>query len=422
MKHKVVITGLGVVSPYGVSVADFWSAIKQGQCAISSWQPQGVSNYPVRYAAAVALEPLQQQYPQYFPADYSIERRSIFGLIAAENAMADAGLSQQNAARWGVSVCSGVPEADDQTLAALISLQAEDPAAALLQQRQKLVSKLGGFRCGNDLLATALASQYGLHGPVMNISGACAGATQAIGLAYKAIQRGEADMMLAGGGDSVLNIRTNSALVSLGACSTSQRFGNNLCRPFDQDRSGLVAGEGAAMLVLESEQHAKARGATIYAELLGYGCSLDAYKVTAPHPEGTGAAAAMRSAIKDAGLQPYQIGHINAHGTSTPLNDVVESKAIEQVFGAAASDLWVSATKSVIGHWIAAAGAPEAMATILALREKCIPPTINLCNADPDCRLRYATELTEQFPHQFALSNSFGFGGINASLIFGVYP
>ncbi|MBU1621193.1 MAG: beta-ketoacyl-[acyl-carrier-protein] synthase family protein [Gammaproteobacteria bacterium] len=422
MKQKVVITGLGVVSPYGVGVPPFWSAVKKGQGAISNWQPEGVSNYPVRYAAAIAIEPLQQQFPGYFPADYSVERRSVFGLIAAENAIADAGLTRQNAARWGVSVCSGVPEADDQTLAALVSVNSPQAALVLLQQRHQLVNKMGGFRCGNDLLATAIASQYELEGPVLNISGACAGATQAIGLAYKAIQRGEADLMLAGGGDSVLNIRTNSALVSLGACSTSQRFGNNLCRPFDQDRSGLVAGEGAAMLVLESEQHAKARGATIYAELVGYGSSLDAYKVTAPHPEGTGAVAAMQAAIADAGLEPYQIGHINAHGTSTPLNDVVESKAIEQVFGAATSDLWISATKSVIGHWIAAAGAPEAIATILALKEKCVPPTINLCNADPDCRLRYARTLTENFPHQFALSNSFGFGGINASLIFGVYP
>ena len=422
MNKAVVVTGIGVVSPYGVGLERFWSSVAAGQCAIKAWQPEGVENFPVSYAATIDVASLKSDFPHCFPERGSIERRAVFGLIAAELAMQDAGVSRQALGNLGISVCSGVPDADDATLARLSGLSPENAIKELIAKRDEVVNYYGGFRCSNDVLATELALRHDCTGPVINVNGACAGATQAIGLGYKSIQRGESSAVLVGGGDSVFNIRTLSALISLGATATSKRFGEAICRPFDEHRAGLVPGEGAAILLLEEKSAAEKRGAKIYCEIAGYGSSLDAYKVTAPHPEGTGAKASMRNAINNAGLRPQDIGYINAHGTSTPLNDVIESEAIEEVFGEYSHNgLLVSATKSLIGHWIASAGAPEAVATIMALKHQQVPPTINLAQADERCRLDYVAGKKRPAKLNFGLSNSFGFGGINASLIFGRY-
>jgi 3-oxoacyl-[acyl-carrier-protein] synthase II len=275
------------------------------------------------------------------------------------------------------------------------------------------------FRRPNDHLAVLVARQNGCGGPVINVSSACAGAAQAIGMGFRMVRRGEIDCMLVGGADSVLNLPTMIGLHLLGAPSTSQLHGDRLSRPFDRQRSGLVAGEGAGMVLLESEAHARARGATIYGEVVGYGSSLDAYGVTAPHPDGAGAVLAMSKALDDAGIAPQAIDCINAHGTSTILNDPIETKAIKRVFADAKHyrRIPVTANKSMFGHLIAAAGAPEFIATTLTVKFGVIPPTLNLDNPDPACDLDYVPHIARIRTVEYALSNSFGFGGLNAALV-----
>lgn len=424
MNRDVVVSGIGIVSPYGVGLDCFWSAISSGVSAITKWQPPGVTDFPVSYAATIELTALASVFPKYFMKEHfsknSLERRFIFGIIAAELALKDADAQPGDLSRLGISVCSGIPEIDDKTLVNLAAINSDNALEQLVAKRNSLVNDYSGIRCSNDVLATELARKYNCTGPVFNINGACAGASQAIGVAYKSIQRGEADAVLVGGGDSVMNIRTLSALVSLGAASTSKRFGDALCRPFDENRSGLVPGEGAAILLLEEKESVARRGGKTYCRMLGYGSSLDAWKVTAPHPKGRGAVASMSRAIDDANISYDDIGYINAHGTSTQLNDVVESEAIEAVFKSHCDNsLLVSSTKSMIGHWIASSGAPEAVAAIMALKHQCVPPTINLKQADERCRLDYVTGKKRETSLNYVLSNSFGFGGINASLIFG---
>jgi 3-oxoacyl-[acyl-carrier-protein] synthase II len=425
MSNRVLVTGIGIVSAYGVGHETYWEGIRSGQSLVRRWSPLGVEDFPVKYAASIEtdIEILKRDYQSLFCSGAHLERRAVFGLIAAQEALSDAQKQQSNDEVIGVSVCSGVPDADDHAFRQVGSMEPKDALIRLLKEREHLISDCNGLRAGNDMLSRQIAEQFDLSGPVMNVNGACAGATQAIGMAYQAILRGEADSMLAGGGDSVLNIRTLSALYLLGATSTTSRWGDALCRPFDAERSGLVAGEGACVLHLESEESALKRGAQIYGEIVGYGSSLDAYKVTAPHPEGVGAITSMQRAIDAAGLVPEQIEYINAHGTSTPLNDVVETRAIKALFGQHSQEgLMVSSTKSMIGHWIAAAGAPEAAACLLALKHQCVPPTIHLESTDPDCDLDYVSGQARHTKLNYCLSNSFGFGGLNATLAMGRYP
>ncbi|NNG41922.1 beta-ketoacyl-[acyl-carrier-protein] synthase family protein [Pseudoalteromonas sp. NEC-BIFX-2020_002] len=422
MTNRVVVTGLGVLSPFGVGVDTFWSSVKAGENAVDVWHPSGVENFPVKHAATIKsdTQSLVDNELAEFNLPKHIERRAIYALIAAKEAIADAQLSEQ-LAQAAIAVCSGVPELDDTSLVALAKQPKENIMNHALEERERAIERFSGIRCSNDVLATTLAQQLNTSGFICNVSGACAGATQAIGLAYRAIKRGEAAVVLCGGADSVLSIRTMSALHLLGATAETQRFSNQLCRPFDQDRSGLVAGEGGAMLVLESEQHARERGARIYAEVTGFGSSLDAYKVTAPHPQGEGAISAMNGALQSAGCNVSDVQYINAHGTSTPLNDVIETKAIKAVFGSHANSIGVSSTKSMIGHWIAAAGAPEAIATILAIRDQFMPATINLKQPQAELDLDYVMGHGRSARIDCALSNSFGFGGINASLAIARY-
>lgn len=409
--NKVVITGIGVVSSFGSSAKQFWQAISQGQSAVKAWQPQGLTDFPVQYAATIDWQQLQDSYSAELADAPLLERRGSFGLLAAIKAYQDAGLNTD--LTTGVATCSGVPEISE------LEMQALDDNGAYPQALEAhQPTSHSGLAVSNDAMVATIAQQLNMQGPVLNINGACAGAAQAIGMAYQAIQRGEVDAMLAGGADSVANTRVMTGLFKLGATATSSPRGDKLCCPFDQARSGLVAGEGGAFLVLESEASALARGATIYAEMTGYGCSMDGYKVTAPHPEGEGAIRAMRAALDDANLDT--VDYINAHGTSTPLNDEVETKAIKQIFAADQLPL-VSATKSMIGHWISAAAAPEAIATVLALHHQIVPPTINLQIPDQACDLDYVADNARETELSNAMSNSFGFGGINACLVFARY-
>lgn len=415
MSERVVISGMGIVNAFGgngcYSKEQYWSAIVAGESAIREWQPPGCKDFPVRYGAMVDFAQFQRDHQALIQQLPLLERRGYLGVAAAVYACRDAGIQTQ--ANMGAAVCSGVPDISDQEMLAVAGDQAAD--WDLLK-----AETTSGLQVSNDSMAVAIAQQCQLRGPLLNINGACAGAAQAIGLAYRAIRRGEVDMMLAGGADSVFNSRVMSGLFLLGATATDSPKKARLCCPFDQQRTGLVAGEGGAFLVLESESSARARGATIYGELLAYGSSLDAYKVTAPHPEGLGAKAAMLAALKAGGLAPADIDYINAHGTSTPLNDRVETQVIKEVFATCSRYPLVSSTKSMIGHWISAAAAPEAIATVLALYHGLVPPTINLETPDPHCDLDYVPQARE-LPIRYALSNSLGFGGINACLAFGAY-
>jgi len=418
---RVVITGLGSVTGFGFTWQRMWSEMLRGSHCIRPWQPDEVTDgsFPVGFAAPVDLALLPSQLREHPAWQLPLEKRSRYGWVAASQAVADSGLDAADLREAAVLSASGAPHhmLDDMRLAL-----AEEPGAgadwAYLMRRADRVHAGGSLRQASDRLARVIAEHFGCEGPVVNISSACAGAAQAIGNAFQMIRRGEVELALAGGADSVLNLDTMGSLYLLGAATSEQRFGADLCRPFDRHRSGLVAGEGGGFVVLERLDRALARGATPYAEVVGYGSSLDGYKVTAPDPQGRGAALAMRAALDDAGLTPQQVDLINAHGTSTPLNDVAETLAIKTVF---ARDehyrkLAVSANKSQFGHLIAAAGAPEVIVTALSCWEDRITPTVNLHEPDGDCDLDYCAGEAVRRPVEVALSNSFGFGGLNTSL------
>lgn len=415
MSHRIVITGLGSVNGLGLDVPEMWTRMLAGESAVRRWQLPGIDTFPVRYAAPVDDAAFATRFPEFASAALRLERRQRFGLAAAAQALADAGLDADTRACCGVATGSGVPERDPDEVKALLH-------GELARWDQLLYSghlSPVGLINTNDQLAADISRRYGLLGPVLNLSTACAGAAHAIGLGMRMIRRGETPMVVAGGADSVLNLPTMIGLHLLGAPSINDRLGDRLCRPFDRDRSGFVAGEGAGMLVLEEERHARKRGARIYAELAGFGSSLDAYRITAPHPEGLGAASAMRRALQDAKQSCEEIDCINAHGTSTPLNDPAETLAIKQTFADHAHyrRLAVCANKSQLGHLIAAAGAPELIASVLSIRDNCIPPTLNLENPDPLCDLDYVPGVSRSTPVRALLSNSFGFGGLNAALV-----
>ncbi|GAB3549621.1 beta-ketoacyl-[acyl-carrier-protein] synthase family protein [Noviherbaspirillum agri] len=413
MTQRVVVTGLGIVCGLGFDWETFWNALVAGESAIRRWQVDSAVGFPVQYAAPVDDAAFAQEIADMPELRQPMERRSRFGLLAAHRALRDAGLAAQGS-RIGVAVGSGVPERSAADM--MLALGEDGPRWDRLYARRG--ERDPSLRNGNDHLAALIARRHGVLGPVMNFSTACAGAAHAIGSGFRMIRNGEVDCMVAGGADSVLNLPTMVGLNLLGAPSTSEKHGDRLCRPFDIERSGFVAAEGAGIIVLESEEHARRRGARIYAEICGFGSSLDAYRITAPHPEGVGAALAMQKALRDADMLPREVGYINAHGTSTHLNDTAETKAIRNVF---ADDehyrkLVVNANKSQIGHLIAAAGAPEFIATALALKHGVVPPTLNLDDPDPECDLDYVPHRAREVRLNAALSNSFGFGGLNASL------
>jgi 3-oxoacyl-[acyl-carrier-protein] synthase II len=414
MSARVVVTGLGIVGSLGFEWQDFWAALVAGQSAIVPWQPENIEDFPVRYAAPINTAKFATYFATQLAAQPPMERRSQFGLMAAQQAMNDAGLNGITELSLGVTVGSGIPERCTPDM--LLAMDKTGPSWQTLYAKRDQLNP--AMRSGNDQLAALIARTHNATGPVQNFSTACAGAAHAIGSSFRMIRNGEVNCMIAGGADSVLNLMTMVGLNLLGAPSTSDDYGNKLCRPFDEGRSGFVAAEGGAFVVLESLVHAQARGAHIYGEVIGFGSSMDAYRVTAPHPEGKGAALAMQKALLDADLDACDVNYINAHGTSTSLNDTAETLAIKTVFAKNMhyQKLAVSATKSQIGHWIAAAGAPEFIATLLAIQHGIVPPTLHLENPDPLCDLDYVPHKARAMNVSAALSNSFGFGGLNTSL------
>ena len=421
--RRVVITGIGIVAPNGSTTDAFWNACCQGKSGISKIEAFDTEGYPTRIAGEVK---------NYDVRPFLKELKSLklmgrgvrFAMGAAHGAMSDAGIADGalDPARFGVCMGSGVVPMDIGELAG--------PIAASLDEEQRfdlrkfgevgpeMLPPLWLLKHLPNMLSSHLAIQHQAGGPCNTITTACAAGAQAIGEAFRLIGRGDADVMLAGGADSRLEPLMIVAYAALGALSRSSRPEHEVSRPFDRERDGFVLGEGSAVLVCEDLEHARRRGAKIYAELLGYGSSCDASGITRPDPNGVGAERAMRAALREARINRDEIDYINAHGTSTRLNDAMETTAVKSALGPDAKRVPLSSIKSMTGHLIGAAGAVEAAATALAIRSGVLPPTINLTNPDPNCDLDYIPNQAREIPVRRALSNSFGFGGQNASLVF----
>ncbi|MEB3197510.1 MAG: beta-ketoacyl-ACP synthase II [Candidatus Sericytochromatia bacterium] len=406
---RVVVTGLGVVTPLGSHVSAFWDGLCAGRSAVSRIENIDASGFPVQIAAEVR---------DFDPLDWLEDRKearrlarfSQFAVAAARQAVTDGNLrfSPEQAGRVGVCLGSG--------MGALGVI--EEQHAQLLQRGPGRVSPFTVPLLIPNMAAGHVAIALGAKGPNTCPVTACASGSHAIGDAFEILRRGAADVMVAGGAESVITPLGMASFAAARALSSRDVPPAEASCPFDARRDGFVMGEGAGVVLLETLDHALSRGARIYAELVGYGLSADAFHMTAPDPAGEGLTRAMRSALQSAGLDPAQVDHINAHGTSTPLNDVVETRAVKAVFGEHAPRIPVSAIKSMTGHLLGAAGGIEAVATVLSIAHGCLPPTINLQEPDPECDLDYVPRQARQQPVRVAMSNSMGFGGHNASLVF----
>jgi 3-oxoacyl-[acyl-carrier-protein] synthase II len=406
--RRVVVTGLGMLSPLGLDVASSWSGILAGQSGAATIETFDVSDYSVQFAATVK---------DFDPTRYmdAKEARRVdvfvqYGLAAASQAIEDAGLTdipEAEGDRYGVAIGSGI--GGISTI--------EKTHETLLKSGPRRVSPF--FVPGSviNMISGNVSIRYGMRGPNLAIVTACTTGTHNIGMAGRLIRDGDVDVMVAGGAEMATSPVPLAAFSSMKALSQRNDDPTAASRPWDRDRDGFVLGDGAGVVVLEEYEHAKARGATIYAELAGFGMSGDAFHITSPPEDGAGAVAAMRNALRSAGMDPSEVGYINAHGTSTPQGDVAETQAIKTVFGAK-PELAVSSTKSMIGHLLGAAGSVEAIFSILALRDGVLPPTINLENPGEGCDLDYVPGSARDVSVKAALSNSFGFGGTNGTLIF----
>lgn len=406
--NTVVVTGIGVVTPIGIGTDEFWTGLKTGRSGAGPIKSFDASDLPVQIACEVSdFEPTDS-----IPAKEvaRTDRFTHLALAAAALAEQEAGLVSGgfDPDRTGAIIGSGI--------GGLQTIVAEHDA--MLGGGPRRVSPFMVPKLMPNGAAGQVAMRFGLHGPSFSVSSACASGAHAIGEAARQIRYGAADVMLAGGTEAAITPLAVAAFARMGALSTRNDDPATASRPFDADRDGFVFGEGAGVLVLESADSARARGADVLATLSGYGASSDASHVTQPDPEGRGATRAMLAALEDADITPADVDYINAHGTSTPMNDRIETLAIKNAFGVEAKRIPVTSTKSQTGHLLGAAGAVEAAATILILRHGYIPPTINLGSPDPDCDLDYVSDGPREAKVRVGLSNSFGFGGQNASLIF----
>jgi 3-oxoacyl-[acyl-carrier-protein] synthase II len=407
----VVITGVGLLTPVGNDSASSWNALLAGTSGTGPiTRFEATEAYATRIAAEVrGFDPLQYLEPK------EIKRNDRFVQLAiavAQEAMTSAGLEDPGdrkdiaPERFGVIIGSGI--------GGMVTM--EDQARVLIEKGPKRVSPFFVPMFIPDMASGMVSIRYGAMGPNYATVSACASSGHAVGDAFRIIQRGDADVMLTGGTEAAITPLTIAGFSSMKAMSTRNDDPTTASRPFDAGRDGFVIGEGAGALVLETLEHAQSRGASILAELAGYGSTADAHHITAPHPEGEGARQAMRAALRDAGAEPGDVDYINAHGTSTPHNDAMETVAIKAVLGDRAREIVVGSTKSMIGHLLGAAGAVEAIISAYVTREGRIPPTINFSEADPDCDLDYAHNSMAERPVDLALSNSFGFGGHNVCL------
>ncbi|MGA3172956.1 MAG: beta-ketoacyl-ACP synthase II [Syntrophorhabdales bacterium] len=408
MKRRVVITGLGLTTPLGIGLDNVWKRILDGQSGVGPITRFDASSHDTRIAAEV-----KDFRPEEYIPPKELRRMDLFiqyALAATKIAVQDAGLdmNSEDAERVGVIVGTG--------LGGLPTL--EKYHAVLLERGPGRISPFFIPMLIANEAPGNIAIQYGMKGPNLSIVTACATGAHSIGNAFRVIQYGDADVMVAGGTEANLTPLTVGGFNALRALSVKNDAPEKASRPFDKERDGFVIGEGAGIVILEELERARARGAKIYAEVAGYGYNGDAYHITAPCPDGDGSIRCMRMALRDAAIGPEAVDYINAHGTSTELNDSSETIAIKQVFGERAYAIPVSSTKSMIGHLLGAAGAVEAIFSVLAIRDQVCPPTINYEHPDPECDLDYVPNTARRAKIDVVLSNSFGFGGTNAVLAF----
>jgi len=366
-KIRVVVTGLGALTPNGNTVPEYWDALKSGQSGIDHISYFDTEGFSVKIAGELTgFDPNQYLEPREIR---KLDNFSVFAIVAAQEAMTHANINMDSIDSHRVGVILGTGVGGIQTL--------EDQHQSLLNRGPRRVSPQFVPKMIANIAAGQVAIRFGLQGPNQTVISACSSATDAIGIALRLIQAGDADMIVAGGTEASITPLTIAGFANMKALSTRNDDPTSASRPFDKDRNGFVMGEGAGIIILETEEHAKSRGATILAELAGYGATDDAHHITQPAPGGKGAIRAMRRCIEDAGIQPENVDYINAHGTSTPFNDKTETAAIKEVFGANAANLKISSTKSMTGHLLGASGGIEAVATVMAIQHGLIPPTIN---------------------------------------------
>ena len=407
-KRRVVVTGIGMVTPLGNNVESTWQSILAGKSGVALIEHFDASDLTCRIAGCVKnfdVTPYMSE-KDARKRDYFIQ----YGMAAAMQAIQDSGLqvTESNAQRIGIAIGSGI--------GGLPSIERNH--AVLLESGPRRLSPFFIPSALINMISGHLSIQYGMKGPNIALVSACTTGTHNIGVAARTIAYGDADVMVAGAAEMASTKLGIGGFAAMRALSTRNDAPEKASRPWDKDRDGFVLGDGAGVIVLESYEHAKARGAKIYAELVGFGMSADAHHMTTPHPEGLGAATSMEAALADAGMSPNAVQYINAHGTSTPAGDELEVLGIKRTFGEHAYKLAVSSTKSMTGHLLGAAGSVEAIFCLLAMRDQIAPPTINLDNPSQGCDLNFVPHHAEPMQIDVALSNSFGFGGTNGTLIF----
>ncbi|MFA5056699.1 MAG: beta-ketoacyl-ACP synthase II [Opitutaceae bacterium] len=405
---RIVVTGLGVIASLGIEVDAFWDNILAGKNGIARVTQFDPTDYTCQIGAeALGFDPTTHMDPKEIRRN---DRYTHFGFVAAKKAVADAGLkpSAENGDRMGVIIGSGIGGMHTY----------EHQLRVLWERGPRKVSPFTIPSLIGNMCSGLVAIEFGARGPNFAVVSACATSAHAIGEAFHAMRRGEADIMIAGGSEAAITPFSYASFCSMKAMSSRNDEPHKACRPFDKQRDGFIMGEGAGILVLETLEHARARGARIYCELVGYGATCDAFHITQPDPEGRGLSLAMTRALAVARLRPDQIDYLNAHGTSTPYNDKFETLAIKQVFGDHARKLMVSSTKSMTGHLLGAAGGLESVICAKTIQTGEVPPTINYEEPDPDCDLDYVPNFKRTVPVRAVLSNNLGFGGQNASLVF----
>jgi 3-oxoacyl-[acyl-carrier-protein] synthase II len=407
-RRRVVVTGLGMITPLGASLDESWAGLIDGQSGISSITSFETEGFPVRFGGEIP----EFDVGQYIPPKEARRMDGFIqlGLVAGIQAMEDSGVevTEENGSRIGVAIGSGI--------GGIATIEACHDV--VLNRGPTRVSPFFVPSSIINMIAGHVSIKYGLKGPNIAISTACTTGTHNIGFAARMIAHGDADVMLAGGGEKSICSTTMAGFAAMKALSTRNDEPELASRPWDRDRDGFVLSDGAAVMVLEEYESAKARGAKIYCELAGFGMCADASHMTSPAENGAGGVMSMQNALRDAEMNAAEVGYINAHGTSTLLGDIAETMAIKTVMGAGAGKVAISSTKSMIGHALGAAGSIEAVVSVLALRDQIVPPTINLDNASDDCDLDYVPNIARKLKLDVTLSNSFGFGGTNGTLIF----
>ena len=411
MNRRVVITGIGLVSALGLGTRETWAALLAGQSGVTRVTRFDITGYAAQIAAEVnGFDPLN------WIEKKDVKKMDLFiqyAIAAAQFAMDDSKLTitEENGPQVGAFIGSGI--------GGFITIEREHEA--LLKGGPRKISPFFIPSAIINLASGQVSIRFGAKGPNLATCTACSASAHAVGESYEIIKRGDADAMIAGGSEAAITPMSLGGFAQLRALSTRNDEPARASRPFDKDRDGFIIGEGAGVLILEELEHAKRRGATIYAEIVGYGSTSDAYHMTAPSEDGDGARRVMAMAIRKAGVAPDQVDYINAHGTSTPYNDKLETLAIKNCFGAHARTLAISSTKSMTGHLLGGAGGLEAGISALAVYHQEVPPTINLDDPDPECDLDYVPHKSRKMAVRYALSNSFGFGGTNAALLFKKY-